>query len=103
MVTQRFSIAHLSATRYPAFNQDITGLSHSFVPVGKKKLASTGATTMEKINAPHRAKATVHAIGLKSRPSTACSVKIGRYAVMIIETAKNTGRCTSWADRQRVV
>ena len=36
---------------------------------------------MENIRAPSRAKATVHAIGLKSRPSTACNVKdrqIGR-------------------------
>ena len=33
---------------------------------------------MEKIKAPNKAKATVHAMGLKSRPSTACKVKIGR-------------------------
>jgi hypothetical protein len=51
------------------------------------RLASTGASTMEKISAPSSAKATVQAIGLNSRPSTLCSVKIGRYAVMMIPMA----------------
>jgi len=39
---------------------------------------------MEKIRAPSRANATVQAIGLNKRPSTACNVKIGKYAVMMI-------------------
>ena len=45
---------------------------------GKKKLARTGATRTENVNAPHKANATVHAIGLNNRPSTRCKVKIGR-------------------------
>jgi len=59
-------------------SQRITGFSHSVAPLGKRKLASTGASTMEKIREPSRAKATVQAIGLKRRPSTDCRVKIGR-------------------------
>ncbi len=46
--------------------------------VAERKLATTGATRMAKTSAPIRAKLTVHAIGLKSRPSTACKVKMGR-------------------------
>ena len=42
---------------------------------------------MEKITAPSSANATVQAIGRKSRPSTRCRVKIGRYAVMMIVMA----------------
>ena len=56
----------------------ITGLCHSFVPLGKNMLESTGASSIENISAPSNANATVQAIGLKSRPSTRCSVKIGR-------------------------
>ena len=52
---------------------------------------------MEKVSAPRSAKATVHAMGRKRRPSTACKVKMGRYAVMMMAIAKNTGRCTSCA------
>jgi len=53
----------------------------------ERKLDRTGASNMEKISAPSKANATVHAIGLKRRPSTACSVKIGRYAVMMMPIA----------------
>ena len=53
----------------------------------KSKLARAGAISIEKINAPSRAKATVHAIGLNSRPSTRCRVKMGRYAVMMMAMA----------------
>ena len=42
---------------------------------------------MEKINAPSKANATVQAIGLNNRPSTACKVKIGRYAVTMMPMA----------------
>ena len=42
---------------------------------------------MEKMMAPNRAKATVQAMGLNKRPSTRCSVKMGRYAVMMMATA----------------
>ena len=56
----------------------MTGFSHSVAPLGKRKLASTGASTMEKMRAPSRAKATVQAMGLKRRPSTDCKVKMGR-------------------------
>ncbi len=52
---------------------------------------------MAKMSAPMRAKVTVHAIGLKSLPSTACKVKMGRYETMIMPRAKKTGRCTSCA------
>jgi len=38
---------------------------------------------MAKSSAPIRAKVTVQAIGLKRRPSTACRVNMGRYAVMM--------------------
>ena len=41
-------------------------------------LAITGATMMAKTSAPSSAKVTVHAMGLKRRPSTACRVKMGR-------------------------
>ena len=44
---------------------------------------------------PDSANATVQAMGLNNRPSTRCSVKIGRYAVTMMAIAKNTGRCTS--------
>ena len=59
-------------------SQVITGLCHSRVPLRKNKLASTGATSIENSSAPSRANATVQAMGLNSRPSTRCSVKIGR-------------------------
>jgi hypothetical protein len=39
-------------------NRFMTGLCHSRVPFGKKRLASTGATNIENSNAPRRAKAT---------------------------------------------
>ena len=42
---------------------------------------------MEKINAPSKANATVHAMGLNNRPSTACKVKMGKYAVTMIPMA----------------
>ena len=45
---------------------------------GTAMLAITGATTMAKTSAPSSAKVTVQAMGLKSRPSTACRVKMGR-------------------------
>ena len=56
----------------------MTGLCHSFAPLAKAKLASTGAMSMEKSSAPSRAKATVQAMGWNSRPSTRCRVKMGR-------------------------
>ena len=65
----------------------MNGLCHSFAPLAKRKLDSTGARSREKISAPSSAKATVHAIGRNKRPSTACSVKIGRYAVMMMPIA----------------
>jgi hypothetical protein len=37
--------------------------------------------------APNRANATVQAIGLNSRPSTRCRVKMGMYAVMMMAMA----------------
>ena len=55
----------------------ITGLRHSRTPLRKNTLERTGAMRMEKVSAPSRAKATVRAMGLNSRPSTRCSVKIG--------------------------
>src|ERR1035441_2120113 len=67
------------------------------MPSRKRKLDSTGAITMEKSSAPSRAKATVQAMGLNSRPSTLSRVKIGRDAVVMSPNAKNTGRWTSWA------
>jgi len=50
-------------------------------------LASTGPRNIENSRAPAKAKATVHAMGLNKRPSTRCSVKIGRYAVMMMPMA----------------
>ena len=55
----------------------MTGLCHSLTPLRNNMLARTGATRIEKVSAPSRAKATVKAMGLNSRPSTRCSVKIG--------------------------
>ncbi len=56
---------------------------HRVVPLARalresRKLASTGAINIEKSSAPSSANATVQAMGLNSRPSTRCSVKIGR-------------------------
>jgi hypothetical protein len=59
-------------------SQIITGFSHSLAPLLKKKLASTGAISMEKTRPPISAKVTIQAMGLKRRPSTACRVKMGR-------------------------
>ena len=36
-------------------------------------------------------------MSLKSLPSTACKVKMGRYEAMMMPRAKKTGRCTSCA------
>src|ERR1700734_2098564 len=60
----------------------MTGLRHSDAPRGKRRLDRTGAMMMGKMSAPSRANATVQAMGRKRRPSTACRVKMGRYAVM---------------------
>ena len=54
------------------------------MPLRKKKLDNTGAISMENVSAPNNAKATVQAMGLNSRPSTRCSVKMGTYAVMMM-------------------
>ncbi len=56
----------------------MTGLRDSLTPLRNNTLANTGTTRMEKVMAPSRANATVHAIGLNSLPSMRCSVKIGR-------------------------
>ncbi len=56
----------------------MTGLCHSFAPLAKAKLASTGATNMEKSSAPSSAKTTVHAMGWNRLPSTRCRVKMGK-------------------------
>ena len=42
------------------------GLVHSCAPLRNRKLERTGATIMEKMRAPRRAKATVHAIGRRA-------------------------------------
>ena len=55
--------------------------------VRKRKLANTGASSMEKTSAPSRAKATVQAMGWNRRPSTRCKVNIGVYAVMMMMMA----------------
>ena len=55
----------------------MTGLRHSRTPLRKRTLDRTGAMSIEKVSAPSNAKATVNAMGLNSRPSTRCSVKIG--------------------------
>ena len=65
----------------------MTRLRLSRIPLRKNVAASTGAMRMEKTMAPRRAKATVQAIGRNNLPSTRCSVKIGRYAVMIMAMA----------------
>ena len=49
----------------------------SLTPLRNNRLAKTGATKIENVIAPRSAKATVHAMGRNSRPSTRCSVKIG--------------------------
>ena len=85
-------MAHLSVRRYLAVSHVMTGLRHSRVPLAKKKLERTGATRMENKSAPSSANATVQAMGLNNRPSTRCSVKMGRYAVIMMAMAKNTGR-----------
>ena len=86
-VTKRWSIAYFTALRYLVFKNSITGLRHSRAPLGRRRLASTGAISMENSNAPSKANATVQAIGLNRRPSTRCSVNIGRYAVMMMAIA----------------
>jgi hypothetical protein len=67
-----------TARRYPFVSQTITGLCHSRVPFGKKRLASAGAISHRKDDRAQSANATVQAIGLNNRPSTRCSVKMGR-------------------------
>ena len=83
-VAQRQSMARASARAYARVSRPMSGLCHSFVPFGKTRLASTGPTSIENIKPPSSANATVQAIGLNSRPSTACSVKIGMYATMMM-------------------
>ena len=78
-VTQRNRMAH---AQRPAVALGHPG-HHRIVPFAaracrRQKLESTGAISIEKISAPSSAKATVQAMGLNSRPSTRCSVKIGR-------------------------
>ena len=63
------------------------GLCHSLAPFAKAKLASTGAIRIENIRAPSSANATVHAMGWNSLPSTRSSVKIGKYAVIMMAIA----------------
>ena len=70
-------MAQRTALRYCTVRIRISGLRHSFAPRRKKKLASTGDTTIENSSAPNNANATVQAIGLNRRPSTRCSVKMG--------------------------
>ena len=65
-------------------SKPISGLCHSLAPLGNTTAAITGPISIEKIRAPNSANATVQAIGLNKRPSTACRVKIGRYAVMMM-------------------
>ena len=77
----------VKARRYPLVIQRSTGFSHPRNPLGNSKLIRTGATRMENTSAPKSAKATVQAIGRKIRPSTFSSVKIGRYAVMMMVMA----------------
>ena len=62
----RWPISPLRDSRL--FRNSITGLCHSRAPLGKKKLASTGATSIEKSKAPSRANATVQAMGLNKPP-----------------------------------
>jgi len=76
--------------------RSMKGFSHSVAPWAKKKLGEHGSEQKEKMRPPSRAKLTIQAMGLKRRPSTACRVKMGRYAVMMRSRAKKTGRCTSW-------
>src|SRR5215831_3795060 len=96
-MTDRWWTDHVKARRYRIVSQVSTGLCHSEVSFRKIMLARTGAMVIENTTAPSRANATVQAIGRNRRPSTCWSVKIGRYAVMIIIIAKKTGRWTSCA------
>ena len=50
--TKRSRIARRRAERYRRVSSVITGLCHSFVPLGNKRLASGGAISMEKMMAP---------------------------------------------------
>ena len=43
-----------------------------------------------------RAATTVLAIGEKMRPSTRCSMKMGRYAAMMMRSANTVGRTTDF-------
>src|SRR5262249_13055157 len=86
-MTERWWTDHVKARRYRIVSHVSTGLCHSEVSFQKIRLAMTGAMVMENITAPSRANATVQAIGRNRRPSPCCSVKVGRYAVMMIVIA----------------
>ena len=77
-VAQRHRIATRSAGRNRASARPSAGLCHSLVPLGNTMLASTGPDEHREHQRAEQREATVHAIGLNNRPSTACSVKIGR-------------------------
>jgi hypothetical protein len=55
--------------------------------LGKRKLARTGASPVERIREQSGANATVQATGLNRRPSTDCNVKMGSYGVMMMVMA----------------
>ena len=71
-------MAQRSRLRYTPVSQVMSGFCRSRTPPRNSTLPSTGAMRMEKVRAPSRAKATVQAIGLNSRPSIRSSVKMGR-------------------------
>ena len=70
--------AQRNRLRYCSARNSITRLRRSRTPLRKNVAASTGAMRIENVMAPRRAKATVQAMGRNNRPSTRCSVKIGR-------------------------
>ncbi len=69
-VIQRQRMASPKALPYTCVRNDMSGLRHSFVPLGNTRLASTGPRNIEYSSAPASAKATVQAIGRNKRPST---------------------------------
>jgi len=77
-------------------------LSFSETCPRKMNVIAAGMYVSERISDPNKANTTVSAIGLNILPSIPVNERIGRQTIMMIATAKTTGRPTS-AQASRIV
>ena len=85
---------HSSAGRYSAVAlRTSQGSSCAGWPI--RNDASTGITVSESTSEPDSAKTIVSATGLKSLPSSPCSVSSGRNTITMIAMPEATGSVTS--------